>query len=143
MRRATVDLPQPDSPTRESVSPRLIENDTPSTAFSSWRGAPSITRLSHGRETSKSLARLRASSSTSAMNRSLAPVAAGAGRLAVGVVQPAGRVRAVRRQQRRAIHAALVEHARATRVEGAPRRDRGEARHRALDLRQALDLLAH
>ena len=28
----TVDLPQPDSPTSDSVSPRLIENDTPSTA---------------------------------------------------------------------------------------------------------------
>ena len=30
-----VDLPQPDSPTRPSVSPRSIVNDTPSTAFTS------------------------------------------------------------------------------------------------------------
>jgi hypothetical protein len=29
---ATVDLPQPDSPTRHSVSPRAMSNDTPSTA---------------------------------------------------------------------------------------------------------------
>src|SRR6185503_18402421 len=30
--RPTVDLPQPDSPTRPSVSPAKISNDTPSTA---------------------------------------------------------------------------------------------------------------
>ncbi len=30
--RPTVDLPQPDSPTSDSVSPRAISNDTPSTA---------------------------------------------------------------------------------------------------------------
>src|SRR5215475_15462629 len=33
--RPTVDLPQPDSPTRPNVSPALIWNDTPSTARTS------------------------------------------------------------------------------------------------------------
>jgi hypothetical protein len=54
--RAIVDLPQPDSPTSASVSPALIENETPSTARSSSRGWRSSTRLSHGAETSKYLA---------------------------------------------------------------------------------------
>ncbi len=33
MQRPVVDLPQPDSPTSPSVSPALISNDTPSTAW--------------------------------------------------------------------------------------------------------------
>src|ERR1700740_1977746 len=35
--RATVDLPQPDSPTRPSVSPLAIARDTPSTARTAGR----------------------------------------------------------------------------------------------------------
>ena len=37
--RPVVDLPQPDSPTRPSVSPRFMVNETPSTARTSpmWR----------------------------------------------------------------------------------------------------------
>ena len=56
-KRATVLLPQPDSPTKASVLPRSISKLTPSTAFSSWRGLRSITRLSQGAETSKVLAK--------------------------------------------------------------------------------------
>lgn len=33
---ATVDLPEPDSPTSATVVPFLIENDTSSTALKSW-----------------------------------------------------------------------------------------------------------
>src|SRR5215475_9673261 len=66
MSRATVDLPQPDSPTRPKVSPRAIEKLTPSTARSSARGLPSSTRLSHGGETSKVLATLTSSTSGAA-----------------------------------------------------------------------------
>ncbi len=51
--RATVDLPQPDSPTRAKVLPRGMSKLTPSTAFRIWRGWPSIIRLSNGLETSK------------------------------------------------------------------------------------------
>src|SRR6218665_2160119 len=47
-RRATVLLPQPDSPTRASVWPFSIVKSTPSTACSSARGLRSSTRLSPG-----------------------------------------------------------------------------------------------
>src|SRR5581483_10180697 len=47
MARPVVDLPQPDSPTRPSVSPRLISKETPSTAFTSatfrWKIRPAVT----------------------------------------------------------------------------------------------------
>jgi hypothetical protein len=52
MSRATVDLPQPDSPTSPSVSPGSIARLTPSTAFSTARGFRSRTRSSQGGETS-------------------------------------------------------------------------------------------
>src|SRR6218665_1676194 len=51
--RATVDLPQPDSPTRLKVSPLLIEKFTPSTARTMLLPLRSSTRLSQGAETSK------------------------------------------------------------------------------------------
>ena len=38
MARPSVDLPQPDSPTNPSVSPRLTKNETSSTAWSRPRG---------------------------------------------------------------------------------------------------------
>src|SRR5438874_3733515 len=41
-RRASVDLPQPDSPTRPSVSPRLISRSTPSTARTAPPPKPEI-----------------------------------------------------------------------------------------------------
>src|SRR5258708_2059476 len=163
MRRATVDLPQPDSPTRESVSPRLMEKETPSTAFSSWRGAPSMTRFSHGRDTSKSLVRLVTSRSGRSslldgtdpgpralgsvpgvlvlgMHRALAPVALRARRRGLGRVQPARRERPVGRHEIRALDLAAIEYARAARIEGAARGDRVQPRHGALDLREAVRL---
>ena len=62
-RRATVLLPQPDSPTSASVSPLRMLNETPSTACTNWRGLRSTTRFSQGAETSKTLARSRTSTS--------------------------------------------------------------------------------
>src|SRR3954447_2559306 len=44
--RPSVDLPHPDSPTRPSVSPRLMSNDTPSTARTARRAVPYQTRRS-------------------------------------------------------------------------------------------------
>src|SRR5258708_19829552 len=127
MSRATVDLPQPDSPTSDSVSPRLMVNDTPSTARSSCFGARSMTRFNHGRETSKSLARfLTLSSGLASATR--APL----------VMQPARRHRLSRWHQPRSLDAAAAEHLRAARIERAAQRDGIEARHRSLDLRQAL-----
>ena len=58
--RAVVDLPQPDSPTIPSVSPRRTSNDTPSTA----RTAPTW-RWSRPWRIGKCLTRSRTSTSTS------------------------------------------------------------------------------
>src|SRR5258706_3394616 len=145
MRRATVDLPHPDSPTSESVSPRLISNETPSTALRICRGACSITRFSHGGETSKNFAKsltARRTPSALCMHRPLAPPGIGLRERALRRVQPAGGECLRSRQQVGTFDLAAVEHARAARVERAPGRDRVEPRHRSLDLRQALELLA-
>jgi len=44
MQRAAVDFPQPDSPTREKVSPRLMVKLTPSSALTQSRGLPCTSR---------------------------------------------------------------------------------------------------
>src|SRR6058998_1984681 len=62
-RRATVLLPQPDSPTSASVLPRSIEKLTPSTACTNCFGLRSTTRFNHGADTLKVLARLLTSTS--------------------------------------------------------------------------------
>src|SRR5271170_6518223 len=125
--RATVDLPLPDSPTRLKVRPRAISKLTPSTARRIWCGRRSMTRLSHGRDTSKPRARSRTWTSGGARS------ATGGLR---GLMQPAGGARAADREQLGTFAPAALEHARAARVEGAARRDLGQARHRALDLGQ-------
>src|SRR4051795_10426677 len=119
IRRATVDLPQPDSPTRPTVSPFSMSSDTWSTARRMRRGSRSSTRLSHGRETSKS--RLTPSSLSSGMQP------------AGGAARPGG-------QKVRALGQAALEPARAAGMEGAARRDGIEPRHGALDLHQAAAL---
>src|SRR5512135_913801 len=124
--RATVDLPQPDSPTSASVSLRRTSKLSSSTARSSWRGARSSARFSHGLETSKSRPRPRR------RNR---------GRSALLGIQPAGDLVASDRDRLGAIERAARQPARAARVEGAAARNRGEARHRALDLLQAPAML--
>src|SRR3989442_15225057 len=110
---ATVDLPEPDSPTRASVSPGSTEKLTRSTARRIRRGSRSSTRLSQGRETSKS--RLTPSNLSSGMQPARRP--AGAGGHQIGT-----------------FHEAAVEAARGTRVEGAARGDGVEARHGTVDL---------
>src|ERR1035437_3056773 len=121
--RATVDFPQPDSPTNPRVSPLRIENETPSTARKLRRGSPSITRLSQGRETSKS----RPAFST--RNRLSS---------ARSVIQPACSEVAAGRKRRGTLLGAAGEALGAARIEGAAGRDRVQARHRAVDLRQPL-----
>ena len=61
--RATVLLPQPDSPTSASVVPRAMLKATSSTAWTNCRGLRSTTRLSQGAETSKVFARPSTSTS--------------------------------------------------------------------------------
>ena len=65
--RPTVVLPQPDSPTSPSVSPRSSVNDTPSTACTS----PTL-RSNTPARTGKCLVRLRTSSSGAVMRRARA-----------------------------------------------------------------------
>src|SRR5687767_3087794 len=116
MSLATVDLPQPDSPTSASVSPRATSKVTSSTARSIRRGARSMRRFSQGGETSKSR---------------LTP-----DRLSSGM-QPASGFARTRGQQFGAGDEAALEAPRAARIECAARRNGVEARHGALDLRQA------
>src|SRR5918992_2054171 len=113
MSRATVDLPQPDSPTSARVSPFETWKLTRSTARKMRRGSRSITRFSHGRDTSKS--RLTDSSLRSCM-------------------EPAGGAACAGIQQVGALHQAATEASRAAWVEGTARRDGVEARHCAFDL---------
>src|SRR5207302_7968129 len=67
--RATVVLPEPDSPTSANVSPRLISKVTPSTAFKNSRWPPSSTRLSHGFETSNARRRFLTSTKDAGVMR--------------------------------------------------------------------------
>ena len=57
--RATVDFPEPDSPTSAKVSPLAMSKDTPSTALRYCFSPPSSIRLSQGFETSKTRRRSR------------------------------------------------------------------------------------
>src|SRR5215510_3029362 len=120
MSRATVDLPQPDSPTRPTVSPFSITSDTWSTARRTRRGSCSSTRLSQGRDTSKS--RLTPDRLRSGLSSGM---------------QPAGGAARAGRQQLRPLGEAALEASRAARVEGAARRNGIEAWHGAVDLHQA------
>src|SRR5258708_13434375 len=130
MSRATVDLPHPDSPTSDSVSPRLMVNDTPSTARSSVRGAPSITRFNQGRDTSKSFARSLTSRSVSATHLVLC-------------MQPARCHRVSRGHHSRSLDAAAFEHLRAARVASTAGRYLIEPPHPPFHLHQARLSLPH
>ena len=143
---ATVDLPEPDSPTSAKVSRRAIEKETSAAATSSRCGSRSITRLSHGFETSKM--RPRSLTSTSGLAGAAVSVGAVASSTLMrrlggdreGMVEPAGDLRARFALQLGAEGRAGHEGARAARMERAAGRDRGQARHRAGDLHQPVVL---
>src|SRR6266480_3894906 len=118
IRRAMVDLPQPDSPTSARVSPWRTSSVTPSTARSSRLPSPSSTRSSQGRETSKS----RVTASTLSNGARMQP--------AGGLARPDRHELGTRAQ-------AALEALGAARMERASVRNRVEAWHRALDLREA------
>src|ERR1700722_14109449 len=128
MQRATVVLPQPDSPTSEKVSPRLIVKVTPSNALTAARGLPCRSRSTAACETSKWRLRSLTSSSTSC---------SGIGGLGNWRVLPTGRLGFLGRQQLGPLPAALIQRLAAARIERATRRDRVQSRHRAVDLLQA------
>src|SRR5579859_2369712 len=118
-----VDLPLPDSPTRASVSPGSTEKLTRSTARSMRLGSRSSTRLSHGRDTSKS--RLTPDRLRSGLSSGM---------------QPAGGAACAGRHQIGALDHAALEAARTARIERAPRWNGVQARHRAFDLYEAAAL---
>src|SRR5260370_17937142 len=119
MHRATVVLPQPDSPTREKVSPRLIVKLTPSSAFTATRFFPRSIRSSAGGETSKCRSRSLTSRITghSGMRR------------LDRRMEPACRLCVPGSHQIGALAAAAVAHLGAARVERAPGGDPGQTRH--------------
>src|SRR6516164_3424348 len=124
-----VDLPQPDSPTREKVSPRRIVKLMPSTAFS-VAGFPRFNRHSSaGGDTSKyrrkSSIRSKASGSVIEDSRRLS------WRL---VVEPACCNGSVSRQEIRTLPPATFHRLWAAWVEGAARWEFVEPRHRPLHL---------
>ena len=96
MQRPSVDLPQPDSPTRPSVSPRASSRSTPSTARSTLAARPREPPADPPRS-GKCIARPRTSSSGSATgDHRLAPRVLGAD----VVVDARGRAPAAERTQR-------------------------------------------
>ena len=119
--RATVDLPQPDSPTSASVSPLRISKLTSLTACRKLCGLRSITRLSHGAETSKVLLTfLRLNKSAHAQTFPSCSQ------------QAAIRTKPASGQDMGGL--AFVEHFGAAGVEGATGGDGVEPRHGAIDL---------
>src|SRR5206468_1241354 len=130
---ATVDFPQPDSPTMPSVSPGYRSKETPSTACT----APICFLNRMPRVSGKCLTRLRTCSTGS---RSAAPGPA-AGSVSVGACvierllpEVAGaRPLGGHPVQRRDVGPAHVPGARAARVEGATGRDVQQVGRQALD----------
>ena len=116
-------------------------SSTPSTACTNWRGLRSTTRLSQGARDVEGLRQIRRP--RPAAMRSSASTRAHAAACSGGRVQPARGPGRAGRQQVGPLDAAAIERARAARVEGAAGRDRGQPRHRAVDLQQALAVLVH
>src|SRR5581483_11742339 len=132
--RPSVDLPQPDSPTRPSVSPRATSRSTPSTARSS-SGGSRRTRAAALRRSGKCIASPRTSSSGSGTGQHrLAPRVLGA----VLVVDAGGRAPAAERLQREETAGAVVPGERAARVEAAARRRSRRVRRRPRNRGQTL-----
>src|SRR5271156_3483728 len=118
MSRAPGGLPPPLSPTSEKVSPRSIAKLTSSTAFKTRRPEPVRSRVTQGGETSK----LRPS--PSALRTVSVICYPGGGPIGDSLrMEPARRLGPARRQEPRPLDAAAVEHARASRIEGAAGRD--------------------
>ena len=139
--RASVLLPQPDSPTSASVRPRAIVKLTsstalelrgprgaaggPSTACASRRSCRQRARLDHDRAGGGwPLGRARADGRSCARALDDGP--------------PAGGARALHERQLGPLVAAARARLRAARMEGAAGRDLAQPRQRALDLRQPL-----
>ena len=121
----TVDLPQPDLPTRHSVSPGSIAKLTPSTALTS-----ATVRASRPRCSGKCF--FRSSTSTTGRHARAPPV----GEHALGLVA-GDHMAAADRAQRRRLDAAALDRVGAARREGAALDRLAQRRHDAGDLGEA------
>ena len=132
--RATVDLPQPDSPTSASVSPRAIVEGRRRRPRAAARAACArCTRFEPGRrdvEVARDVGNCDAAAARLRHARQLASQPAGG---AAGADRRRSSGRSRRQRSKRL---------RAARMERAARRDRVEPRHRAVDLHQPLALAA-
>src|ERR1700730_4888385 len=140
-RRATVDLPQPLSPTSDSVVPRGMAKLMLSTARRLRRGWPVSIRCSQGLETSKLHETSIASSTISlAIARTGTAARSSVMRRLLGI-EPAGRLGRAGVHQHRAFDKAAIGNLRAARIEGAALRNGIQARHGAVDLTQTFDAM--
>src|SRR5919204_6937801 len=137
MARPSVDLPQPDSPTRPTVSPALISRSTPSTACT-WPVVRCINPVAIGNHTLRSLTVTSGWSAVQAMVRCLAAVS-GTFQLRPRLGHPARRALRVPYLKKRGhvVRAAVyLEHAPG--MEGAATRQVDQVRRQAFDRLQGL-----
>src|SRR5712692_2837970 len=135
--RPNVDLPQPDSPTRPTVSPVLISRSTPSTACT-WPTTRCITPEETENQTLSSLTSTSGSAVVHARVSVLA-TASGTFELRPGLRDPArGPLRVANRLKRGHVARAPVDLECAPWMEGAPGGQVDEVRRQALDRLQRL-----
>src|SRR5215510_15024825 len=137
--RPSVDLPQPDSPTRPRVSPALISRSTPSTACT-WPTVRCSTPEATGNHILRSVTATSGSLAVHAIESCLGTaVASGTLELRPGLRHPTGRtLRVADLEQRRHVPAALLDPEGTPRVERAADRQVDEVRGQALDRLQRL-----
>ena len=137
--RATVLLPQPDSPTSASVLPRSIAKLTPSTACSELARLALDHAVEPRRRDVEGLGEVAAPATSGA-----AHAGASCRALPACGVQPARRARRAGVEQVGALDAAAVECTCGQRgLKAQPRGNGVQPRHRAVDLQQALAVLVH
>ena len=145
MQRASVDLPQPVSPTRPSVSPRRTSRLTPSTACTTWRAAEQPVGRAGKCLTRPSTRTSDVAPAPSSTRRSRTPAAldddaaraASASMPRVGRASRPTRVRSAGHLRAGGARAAAVHHVRAARVERAAGRQADHARRLPGDRRRA------
>src|SRR6266581_3164648 len=131
--RPSVDFPQPDSPTRPSVSPASISRSTPSTAWTCAR-VRCITPDATGNQTFRSVTETSGSLTVHARVRGLAVAASATFQLRPRLRDPARRLlRVADAQERRHVARALLDPECAPRVERASAREVDQVRWQALD----------
>ena len=136
MQRPSVDLPQPDSPTRPSVSPRVSSRSTPSTARSTAAARAAQPRGRSRRAAGSASSRPRTSSSGSAIGDHRLPPHVRGARGRGGCTRSRGRRRAARSGNAPSTQSRCANGQRGWKRQ--PRRRRREVRRRARGSTRAL-----